>query len=59
MTFPVIERLEVDERADLAVVVVGEVEGVPRGEVCCPVQEEELSHPLDLAMKLMKVLSRE
>ena len=59
VTLPVIERLEVDERADLAVVVVGEVEGVPRGEVCCPVQEEELPFSLDLAVKLMKVLSRE
>ena len=59
VTIPVIERLEVDERADLAIVVIGEVEGVPRGEVCRPVQEEELPHPLDLAVKLMKVLSRE
>ena len=59
MTIPVIEGLKVDERADLAVVVVGEVEGVPRGVVCCPVQEEELPHPLDLAVKLMKVLFRQ
>ena len=56
MTIPVIERLEVDERADLAVVVVGEVESVPRKVVCCPIQEEELPHSLDLAVKLMKVL---
>ena len=56
MDHPVVERLEVDEGSDLAVLVVGQVEGAPGGEVGGPVQEEELSHPLDLAVQLMKVL---
>ena len=56
LTIPVVEGLEVYEGADLAVLVVWQVEGVPGREVGCPVQEEELPHSLDLAVQLMKVL---
>ena len=56
MTIPVVQGLEVDEGPDLAVLVVWQVEGVPGGEVGGPVQEEELSDTLDLAVQLMKVL---
>ena len=53
---PVVEGLEVDEGTDFAVVIAGQVQCVPGGKVCGPVQEEELSHSLDLAVQLMKVL---